>query len=217
MVLANTTMFSKERVDLQTGGKEQGLIYALRVFRDIFKSAYKDQQGFVESYRGLEEHDRNTIKQSMVLTATLTAMLGLAIVMKGWGDDDDDENPNYLKQLSVYMMLRNLNETSSGTVGIGDSYYSALQNPIMTLGTIGNVAKLANLGNMGKTIERGKYAGENKWISDAIKVTWLKNLYTFKDANTIRITREGYTYFNQENSLYNLFDLLPDKPKDDGK
>ena len=217
MVLANTTMFSKERVDLQTGGKEQGLIYALRVFRDIFKSVYKDQQGFTESYRGLEEHDRNTIKQSMVLTATLTAMLGLAVVMKGWGDDDDDENPNYLKQLSVYMMLRNLNEISSGTVGIGDSYYSALQNPIMTLGTIGNVAKLANLGNMNKTIESGKYAGQNKWISDAIKLTWLKNLYTFKDANTIRITREGYTYFNQENSLYNLFDLLPDKPKDDGK
>ena len=87
----------------------------------------------------------------------------------------------------------------------------------MTLGTIGNIAKLANLGNMGKTIERGKYAGQNKWISDAIKVTWLKNLYTFKDANTIRITREGYTYFNQEQSLYHLFDLLPDKPKDDGK
>lgn len=209
MVLANTTMFSKERVDINTGDKEIGMVRAMPLVFDIFKSAYKDQKSIIQAYRDLEGFQRTAVKNGAVLSATMTVMFALAMLAKGFADDDDEDNPNYLLQLSSYMMLRNLNETFSGSIGIGDSYYNALQNPIMTLGTVNKIAGLANVGKIGETVQRGKYAGEDKYVADLIKLTWLKNLYTFKDAETIKITRDGYTYFNQEQSLYHLFDLLP--------
>ena len=64
------------------------------------------------------------------------------------------------------MMLRNLNETFSGNIGIGNSIYESLQSPIMMVNTLGNISKLGNLSDIGKTVDRGKFEGENKYVAN---------------------------------------------------
>ena len=140
----------------------------------------------------------------------MITLLAIAFIMKKMADDDDEKD-NYGLQLANYMMLRNLNETFSGNIGVGNSMYEAIQSPIMTANTLGNLTKVLNVSDIGETVKKGKYKGTDKYLTSWIKLTSAKNIYTIKDANSIYETRKGYEFFTSQNALYHIFSMLPKK------
>ena len=213
LVMATSFMTSRERYDLETGGKEQGLMYTPRHIYNILESAIKDQKSIAESYDELTEVQKKNIRTSGVILGILTTMLGLTILLKKAADDDEEEN--YLLQLSAYMALRNLNEAFSGNVGIGQSYFEAIQNPIMIGSTIKNLTNVVKFGDIGETVESGKYENMDKYWTGILKATWMKNMYTVSSGKVIGETRQSYEHFNTKDSFYHIFDLIPGKPKEE--
>lgn len=214
LVMATSTMFSRRRFDLEIGGEEEGLIYTPKYFYDIFKSAIKDKQSVLESYDQLDEVAQKNVKTSIVIGATLTVMLAMAILLKRMADDDDEED-NYLLQLSAYMALRNLNEGFSGNIGIGQAYFEAVQNPVMLGSTIKNLTNIVSFGDYGEVVKTGKYKGMDKYLVGLMKATYLRNPYTASNVHALSETRKSYEFFNTQNSFYHIFDLIPSKPKED--
>lgn len=214
LVMATSTMFSRRRTDLELGGEEEGLIYTPKYFYDIFKAAIKDKQNILEAYDDLDEVAQKNVKTSLVIAGTLGVMLAMAVMLKKAADDDDEED-NYLLQLSAYMALRNLNEAFSGNVGIGQSYFEAVQNPVMLGSTVKNMTNVFKFGDIGETTEGGKYDGVDKYTVGLMKATWLRNPYTVSNVHALSETRKSYEFFNTQNSFYHIFDLIPTKPKDD--
>lgn len=214
LVMATSTVFSRRRFDFEVGGEEEGLIHTPKYFFDIFKSAIKDKQNVLESYDQLDEVAQKNVKTSIVIAGMLTAMLGIAILLKNAADDDDEEE-NYLLQLSAYMALRNLNEAFSGNVGIGQSYFEAVQNPVMLGQTVKNMTNIVNFGDIGEEVKTGKYKGEDKYLTGIMKATWLRNPYTISSTHAIAETRKSYEFFNTKESFYHIFDFIPAKPKDE--
>lgn len=216
LVMATSTMFSKRRTDLELGGEEEGLIYSPKYIYDIFKTVLKDKKKISEAYDELDDVAQQNLKTSMVIGGMLTVMLVMAIMLKKAADDDDDED-NYLLQLSAYMAMRNLNEAFSGNIGIGQSYFEAVQNPVMLGSTIKNMSNVFHFGDIGETVQSGKYQGQDKFLVGVMKATWLKNLYTPSSARVLSETRKSYEFFNKSQSFYHIFDFIPEKPKDNEK
>lgn len=210
LILANTTMFSRKRFDLESGGYEEGLIFSYKHVLDLIKDARKNNIGFAQAYENLEEVEKKNLKTTSIISASMIVLLAIAFMMKKIADDDD-EKENYGLQLANYMMLRNLNETFSGNIGVGNSMYEAIQSPIMTANTLGNLTKVMKVSDIGKTVESGKYKGMDKYLTNWIKLTSAKNVYTIKDANSIYETRKGYEFFTSQNALYHIFSMLPKK------
>lgn len=216
LVIATSTMTSRERYDLDTGGKEQGLAYSFGTVYNLLKGALKDRQNFRESYNQLSEVERKNIRTGLIMLGMLTVLLSLAIVLKKAADDDDEED-NYLLQLSAYMALRNVNEAFSGNIGIAESYFEAIQNPIMVGSTIKNLTNVVKFGDIGKEVETGKYEGQDKYWSGIMKATWLRNPYTISSTHALQETRKSYLHFNTQDSFYHIFDLIPKAPTEDEK
>lgn len=214
LILANTNMFSRKRPDLETGGYEEGLIYSYKYMADLVQKARKENISLAKAYEGLDEYQKKNLKTTSIITASMITLLSLAFMLKKVADDDDEKD-NYGVQLASYMMLRNLNETFSANIGIGNSMYEAIQSPIMTANTLGNFAKVINVTNIGEEVKRGKYAGMDKYLSNWIKLTSAKNIYTVKDANSLYETRKGYEFFTNQNALYHIFNMMP-KKEDNG-
>lgn len=210
LILANTNMFSRKRIDPESGGYEEGLIFSYKYMIDLIKNARKENMSLAKAYDNLEEHEQKNLKTVGIISASMVTLLALAFMLKK-AADDDDEKDNYGLQLANYMMLRNLNETFSANVGIGNSMYEAIQSPIMTANTLGNMTKLVNVSDIGTEIKRGKYKGVDKYAANWIKFTSAKNIYTIKDANSIYETRKGYEFFTNQNALYHIFNMLPAK------
>ena len=208
LVLATSNMFSRRRYDID--GEEEGLVFSYNYVYKILKDFIKDKKKLKDSYDELDEVARKNVKMSMTISATLFAMLALTILLKKAADDDDEED-NYMLQLLAYMSMRNLNETFSGNVGIGQAYYEAVQNPIMLGTTLKNMTNIVKFGDIDETVQSGKYKDMNKYVSGIIKATSLRNPYTVSSANTLGETRKSYEFFNQQNSFYHIFDLIPNE------
>ena len=208
LVLATSNMFSRRRYDID--GEEEGLIFSYKYVYKILKDFIKDKKNLKESYAELDEVARKNVKASMTISATLFAMLTLTILLKKAADDDDEED-NYMLQLLAYMSMRNLNETFSGNVGIGQAYYEAVQNPIMLGTTLKNMTNIIKFDDIGEEVQSGKYKGMDKYVSGIIKATSLRNPYTVSSSNTLNETRKSYEFFNKENSFYHIFDLIPNE------
>jgi hypothetical protein len=210
LILANTNMFSRKRIDPESGGYEEGLVFSYKYMLDLIKNARKENMNLAKAYDNLEEHEQKNLKTVGIISATMVTLHALAFMLKKLADDDDEKD-NYGLQLATYIMLRILNETFSANVGIGNSMYEAIQSPIMIANTLGNMTKLANVSDIGTEVKRGKYKGVDKYLANWIKFTSAKNIYTVKDANSIYETRKGYEFFTNQNALYHIFNMLPAK------
>ena len=212
MVMSTSTMFSNRRFGQD--GEEEGLIYSPKYIAKILKSAIKDKESFRQAYDNLDEVERMNVKTSAAVGAMLTSLFLIAMMLKGLADDDENKD-NYMVQLSAYMALRGLNEAASGNVMLPEAYYEAIQNPIMIGSTLKNLTATVNPKNIGETVGSGKHEGMSKFNQSLLKSTYLKNVYSVSDAGVIGQTRSSYEYFNNSNSLYHIFSLMPDKPEDE--
>ena len=214
LILANTNMFSRKRLDPESGGHEEGLIFSYKYMLDIIQRARKENIGLAQAYDGLEEYEKKNVRATGIITASMITLLTLAFMLKKLADDDDEKD-NYGLQLANYMLLRNLNETFSANVGIGNSMYEALQSPLSSISTLTNLTKVMNVSDIGEDMTRGKYKGVDKYLTSWIKLTSAKNIYTLKDSESIYETRKGYEFFQNQNALYHIFSMLPEKDKDE--
>ena len=214
LILANTQMFSRRRVDLESGGVEEGLIFAYKNMFDLVNRMRKENITMSQAYSELEEVEKKNIRTTGIITASMTVLLALAFVLKKFADDDDEKD-NYALQLGNYMLLRSLNETFSSNIGSINSSYEAISAPVATLSTVKNFAKVLDIRDIGTENKTGKYEGVDKYLSSWIKLTSAKNLYTLKDAETIGTTRQSYEHFSTSNSLFHIFSLIPKEEKED--
>jgi len=210
LILANTQMFSRRRLDLESGGEEEGLIFSYKNMFDLVNRARKENISMAQAYRELDEVQQKNIRTTGIITASMTVLLALAFMLKKLADDDDEKD-NYALQLGNYMLLRNLNEVSSSNLGIANSLYESVQTPVSTISVFKNLGKILDVRDIGQETTRGKYKGMDKYLTSWVKLTAAKNVFTLKDAETIKTTRTGYEFFNTNQSLYSIFSLLPAK------
>ena len=214
LIMATSTMTSRKTFDFATGGQEEGLMYTPAYLFKMFKKMREDDVKFAEAYDSLSEVERKNIKAVGVTSALMLAMLAVAIILKNAADDDEDEE-NYLLQLSAYMAMRNLNESFSGNIGIGEAYLGSIENPVMAINTMKNMKNFFAFGDIGEEVDRGKYKGEDKYWTGIMKATWLRNPYTMMSTHALSETRKSYEFFNKNDSFYHIFDLIPEKEKDE--
>ena len=208
-------MFSDKRLDLDTGGYEEGLIYTPKYALQLVKEITSNKKYVKEAWDNLEEYQRKNLKASGITLAALTAMVVIAIILRNMAGDDDEKD-NYALQLTNYLLIRNLNETFGGSIGIFNSSYETLKSPLQILDTGKNMSKLLYFQDIGEEVKRGKYKGMDKYLSHVLKLTMGKNIYSMKDGESIYESWRGYEHFNStgENALYHIFSLLPSVKKD---
>ena len=212
LIMATTTMTSRERIDA-TGAKEEGLLYTPKYLIKLFKTALKDRENLSRDYNSLPEHVRKNLRTSMVIGGVLISLMALTTLLKKTADDDDEED-NYLLQLMAYLSMRSLNEAFSGNIGIGESYFEAIQNPIMVGTTLKNIASIDPSG-YNETVKSGKYQGVNKFAASLMKATSLRNPYSVSSSEIIKGTRQSYEHFNTSDNLYSIFSLIPEIDSDE--
>ena len=215
LVLALDNMFARKRLDLDTGGYEEGLFYSPKYALDMFNDITKNNKTLKEAWDNLEEYQRKNLKASGITMATLAAMTVIVIILRNMAGDDDEKD-NYPLQLANYLLIRNLNETFGGSVGIGNSMYETLKSPLQILDTGKNISKLFYFQDIGEEVKRGKYKGMDKYVANILKLTMGKNIYSMKDGEAIYESWKGYEHFNSvnENALYHIFSLLPSVKKE---
>lgn len=221
MILVSSNMLSRDRFNYDSMSEEKGMLFTLKDLPKLIVDVAKKQKSLSESYKELSEADRVNIRKLWVNGAMLTAAFALAYMLKG-AADDDEEKDNYVLQLSALMAIRNLNELSSASIGIGQSYFETIQAPVMAIQTLANVPKILNFSNIGEEVTKGKYKGMDKWVSDVYKATWIKNLYNvglapggdYSGAEILYQTRNSYLHFNSD-GLYSILSLLPEKSKEE--
>lgn len=215
LVLALDNMFARKRLDLDTGGYEEGLFYSPKYALDMFNDITKNNKTLKEAWDNLEEYQRKNLKASGITMAALAAMTVIAIILRNMAGDDDEKD-NYPLQLANYLLIRNLNETFGGSVGIGNSMYETLKSPLQILDTGKNISKLFYFQDIGEEVKRGKYKGMDKYAANILKLTMGKNIYSMKDGEAIYESWKGYEHFNSvnENALYHIFSLLPSVKKE---
>ena len=215
LVLALDNMFARKRLDLDTGGYEEGLFYSPKYALDMFNDITKNNKTLKEAWDNLEEYQRKNLKASGITMAALAAMVVIAIILRNMAGDDDEKD-NYPLQLANYLLIRNLNETFGGSVGIGNSMYETLKSPLQILDTGKNISKLFYFQDIGEEVKRGKYKGMDKYVANILKLTMGKNIYSMKDGEAIYESWKGYEHFNSvnENALYHIFSLLPSVKKE---
>lgn len=211
LVLATSNVMSKRRVDFEGGGQEEGLFYGTKSVLTLLKQVAKDKQSLREAWNNMDEIEQKNVRTTMVSLAFLSFLYATTVLLKQAADDDDDKDKNYLLQLASYMMLRNLNETFTANVGIGQAYFEAIQNPVMLVDSFRNMTNIVKFGDIGEEITRGKYKGQDKYVANILKATFLKNPYTISNTNALTETRNSYFFFNSQESLYHIFDLVPEE------
>lgn len=222
MIIASVNMFSSERYDYDTLSVEKGIANSMGNIYEMFREVAKKEKSFNEAYSTMDEIDRVNIKRGMVTGGLVLAAYLLATMLKGLADDDDEKD-NYLLQMATYMALRNLNELSGSTVGIGDSYYQAIKEPFMAAQTLKNYSEVLKLSNYGETTGQGKYEGINKGVAAIMKASSLKNIYNvgalpIGDPTAAEIMKQNYgsyIHFNNQDALYHIFSLIPNDKKDE--
>ena len=215
LVLALDNMFARKRLDLDTGGYEEGLFYSPKYALDMFNDITKNNKTLKEAWDNLEEYQRKNLKASGITMASLAAMTIIAIILRNMAGDDDEKD-NYPLQLANYLLIRNLNETFGGSVGIVNSMYETLKSPLQILDTGKNISKLFYFQDIGEEVKRDKYKGMDKYVANILKLTMGKNIYSMKDGEAIYESWKGYEHFNSvnENALYHIFSLLPSVKKE---
>ena len=65
LILANTNMFSRKRLDPESGGHEEGLIFSYKYMMDIIQRARKENIGLAQAYDGLEEYEKKNVRATV--------------------------------------------------------------------------------------------------------------------------------------------------------
>lgn len=221
MILSASAMTARERFSYDSMSEEKGLYRTLGKIPELVVRAVKERQGFNEVFDSLPEIDQVNARRALVSGALVTTAFALAYMLKGLADDDD-ERDNYMLQLATLVAIRNLNEVSSANIQLGQAFLESVKAPVMAADTLGSITKMMNVSNIGDEVSQGKYKGMDKWVSDVIKGTWLKNLYNvgviqggdYSPSEVLFQTRNSYLHFNTNESLYTILEYLPEKPKE---
>lgn len=208
MVISTSSAFARARYDYMSNSEEKGLFQSLGDIGSMALKHRKSVKEIGENWDNISAIDKVNLRRGLTAGSMIFGALALATLLKGMADDDDEKD-NYALQFGTYMALRSLNEMSSANILLPNTYFETISSPIMALGTVTSSIKLLNLGDIGETVESGKYAGQDKYVSNIMKATWLKNLYTVSSADAIKQTRTSYLHFNTNDSLYHVFSLIP--------
>lgn len=222
MILVTSNMLSKERYSYDSMSFEKGQLTTISDLPRILASGLTNTKEMAKRYNELSDIDKINLKRTAITGALLATAFAVAYLLKG-AADDDDERDNYMLQLAALIAIRNLNELSTSQIGIGQAYFESIQSPIMAVDTLKSIPKIFNFGNIGDEVSTGKYKGMDKWTSDVIKSTYLKNLYNvgiisggdYSRSEVLYMTRNSFLHFNTNESLYSVLSLLPDKPKEE--
>ncbi len=114
---------------------------------DIVQTMKNDHVGIMEAYKKLPPEAKKSMRELYMTSFMLTGLLILSSIALRYADDDDEEN-NQLLQGAAYLTVRTLQEASSANLGLMNSYYETLQQPIATLQIVQNTAKLFHFGDI---------------------------------------------------------------------
>ena len=216
MIIATHDMFGSKRYDFDTGDTDIGMLQGAGEWIDMVLQNYKkgsDAESLKELYDKAQPYQKTVLKRIGWTGAMTTVALGLAYLLKGLADDDDEKD-NYALQFLAYMAIRNLNEVSSAGIGLPESYYESIKQPIMAASSLKTYSNIFKIWDIDDEIKHGKYKGMNKYAVNIMKATSLKNMYIFTaDGSFVKETRDAYVHFNTDDGIYSLMSLLPEKPK----
>lgn len=210
LVLAMSTNFSGKRYDFELNGQEEGLLYSPKYVFKLLKSYFKDGVAINEAWDQLDEYQQKNIKTSSIIAGLMIGMIGVAGLIRAEAGEPENEE-FYTLQLLNYLMLRNLNETFSSSIGVVPAIVESLQSPVMAISSAKAMGSIFNPENFtGATVKSGKYQGMSRLSSSIVKATFLKNLYGVSSSDAISQSAQSYLHFNQESSFLHILNFVPE-------
>ena len=209
-VIASEKVFGSGGFDVSTGNFDKSVGASLKALL-LESFAKKDEitgkLKFTFNKDGWNKLTEAEKSNNRYLMANLSAILGLVVLssaMLGWSDDDDE---NYIAQLSATLALRVLGETTSASLGLPSEYMGFMESPLAVVNTVKNVWGITKLWELNEEVSQGMYKGDNKYWNTWFKLTFLKNVYMYQDTDHIAENRKGYQYFNEQQSMYSFLPL----------
>lgn len=179
-----TRMFKAEHFNTSTGAVEEGSFRSLMALMGNIKENYSDLAKVQDYYQGLSDQKKANIKRSGITTASLLAILLLALTLKGSEDEDDV----WAEQYSRYISYKWFNETKSNTAyGVYGNSKDIIANPVVMLTTFDKIRR-----TLGKAID-----GEWKKAADGglSLIPGIKGQGRITDPQK---TANSFLHFNQE-------------------
>lgn len=152
---------------------------------------------FKTAWEAADPSERVALR-GLALSSMLWVALGaLSAAAIGYADDDED---NALKQFNAYLLQRTMKEGfgSTNPVGLFNEFLGILNNPITVGRSVKSMAGLLAVWNINDEVKSGQYEGWSKYMTDAFKLTLLKNVYQQSDAEGLKEARLGYRHFGEE-------------------
>lgn len=209
-VLINGKLYDRN-LNFMTGNFELGSLPAMNEYMANVRNLFKEKgfQSLVEAYKATDDVGRKAIRETLFSAVVVVALVGLAILANSIADDDDEED-NYLLQFGAYLINRTTNEVFSGNTapGVVFELLSAVNQPVTTMSTVYNIFGLMNPFKAAQTYERGNYKGWNKYLADLHKITFLRNLNSVADGESIKKTRQAYNFFNAKDNVISPIQVI---------
>jgi hypothetical protein len=178
-------------------------------FAKHFKAVWNDPTGINES--GISEKERKNrmraaelVRKNMtrvlIESSVLTSIMILSLVLRGFADDDDNEDM-FALQMTNYLVYRTINELSSVQGNVGSNIWEAIDSPFVGMNTIKNFFDVAQIFS-GEEVKYGSYRGmseRQRWITKM--VPGMKQGFDLANMNQ---TYETYKFYNTKN-----FSLTP--------
>jgi len=217
MIIVNSLLFAKERVDLTTGRVGKGMLHSIPAFKDLYNAIVKDGKSLSEAFNSLSDVDKRNLKRMGYTSASIAILFVIASVLVAYAEDDEEEE-NYALQLAATLAVRTLNETNSSFLtGFHNSILGMVNSPVMAITTIKSISEAAWVFDYDETLKKGNNAGYNKQLMDMLKVTMFKNMWNLRDAETIKNVRKQYIHFNTKDNVLEILSLLKTSNKEDGE
>jgi len=178
-------------------------------FAKAFKATWNDptninEPGISDAERELRmkgaELVRRNMRRVLVEASILTGLMALSLILRGFADDDDNEDL-FALQMANYMTYRTINELSSVQLNISSNMVEAIESPFVGMNTVKNLWDAGELFS-GEEVKHGSYRGMSKRQRYLTKmVPGMKQAFDLANMNQ---TYETYKFYNTKN-----FSLTP--------
>jgi len=188
-------------INLETGIEEEGSYLSFANFMGSYIREYKDSgakgviNNFKTAWNKADDVQRANIMRVSKEMAVLNSVILLAVVLKGFADDEDNADL-YPLQLASYLTYRVASETASSSLAIGSNITEIIKSPIVGFQSVANLTNVMDVFD-GDEVTRGKYKGFSERSKYFITtVPGFKGVYDLYD---IQNTRKTYGNFNEGN------------------
>lgn len=173
--------FKSSRLNVVTGEEEEGMYRtAANILFGTLQDLFHFKFSLLTRYKNLNKTQRANCLMALFEVALLYAISGLLHL--GGGPDKDDPWLTSLLKYNGYRLKMELGAAAPTSKDFLDNWQTLVRSPIPAMENIDILTRLLDPSTFNDTIERGKYAGWNRWVKNVyFAAPYAKNVGRFID------------------------------------